>query len=426
MTSVYLQNFGCRVNQAEAFDWAEAFLKQGWRLDDDPGKSRIIIVNTCTLTARADRDVRRHIRKLARDHPNARIVVTGCLAEREPEGLKALPGVWKVIPNADKPTLPEQCLEGEPKSDLGALSVEDIPGSFRARAQVKVQDGCDMACAFCVIPSVRGRSVSRPAGEVLSRIEALVAKGYREIVLSGIHLCSYGRDFRPRSSLSALLTGIEALPGEFRVRLSSLDPRLLPGPLLKQLAGSSRIAPHFHLSLQHGADRILKKMGRESTAEAYRALIGRLVRLAPEACMGADFIVGFPDETEREFEATAALLEEMPLAYAHVFSFSARPGTKAAEGPIADPARVKIRAAALRRMSEKKNFAYRRRFAGRTLDGIVIQRKPGGLEILTPNYIEVLAPDAGQPIGAAVRIRIDAVGERTATGKICDNNGDRP
>ena len=160
--------------------------------------------------------------------------------------------------------------------------------------------------------------------------------------------------------------------------------------------------------------------------ESYRELCARLARQAPEANIGADFIVGFPGETERDFEATAALLAECPLGYAHVFSYSARPGTKAAEAAAPGPAIVKARAVRLRRLSEKKNLAYRRRFIGRTLPGIVIQRKPGGVEILTPNYLEVVVPEAGAPEGAPVRVRIDAVGERSTTGEICDNDGLRP
>ncbi len=423
MTSFFIQSFGCRVNQAEAFDWAAEFQKKGWRLAGDDSKGRVVIVNTCTLTGRADRDGRKYIRKIVRENPGARIVVTGCLAERDPEGLKSFPGIWRIIPNAAKVSLPGQCADGIGPDASGAV---ETPVSFRARALVKVQDGCDGTCTFCVIPSVRGRSKSAPVPELRERIERLVSGGYAEIVLAGIHLCSYGRDLRPPSSLLGLLLEIEALPGDFRLRLSSLDPRLLPDPLLDFLTGSRRIVPHFHLSLQHGSDRILRAMGRDSTNESYRELCARLVRQAPEANIGADFIVGFPGETEQDFEATAALLEGSPLGYAHVFSYSARPGTKAAEAAALGPALVKTRAGRLRRLSAKKNIAYRRRFVGRTLHGIVIRRKPGGVEILTPNYLEVLVPETGVREGMPVKVRIDAVGERSTTGEICDNDGFHP
>ena len=422
MTSFFIHPFGCRVNQAEAFDWAAALQKKGWRLAEEDSQGEIVIINTCTLTARADRDGRRYIRKIAQENPRARLVVTGCLAERDPEGVKALPGVWRVVANADKDALAGQCAAGE--SPETAVRAEE-PVSYRVRALVKAQDGCDMACAFCVIPSVRGRSRSVPVLDLWTRVEEFVSAGYADIVVAGIHLCSYGRDLRPPSSLLELLSGIEELPGDFRLRLSSLDPRLLSRPLLDFLTGSRRIAPHFHLSLQHGADRILRLMGRESTNASYRELCAELERRSPEANLGADIIVGFPGETERDYEETVRLLEESPLAYAHVFSYSARPGTKAAERPAVDRATVKSRADRLRRLSGRKNLAYRRRLIGRTLPGVVIQSKPGGLEVLTSNYVDVLVSGAAAPLGSPVHVRIAAAGERDTTGELRGRDGFR-
>ena len=422
MTSFSIQNFGCRVNQAEAFDWADEFRRLGWRLEEDASLGSVVVVNTCTLTSRADRDVRSFIRKVARENPGGRIVVTGCLAERDPDDLKKIPGVWRVIPNAAKAGLPAEVAAGAVVERISLEATEtSIP--YLARALVKIQDGCNQACSFCVIPSVRGRSVSRPSADVLARIDALTADGFREIVLAGIHLCSYGRDLSPRSSLLELLREIDHLRGEFRLRLSSLDPRLLSDPLLDHVCRTPRISPHFHLSLQHGSDRILTAMGRGSTAAQYRALAGAIADRAPEANIGADFIVGFPGETDDDFQATAALLEETPLHYAHVFSYSARPGTTAAAAAPVEAAVVKVRATHLRRLSQEKSFVYRRRFSGRVLDGIVIQRKTGGLEILTSNYLEVFVPETCAPKGAAVRVRIIRVGERVTTGEICDNSG---
>lgn len=414
--SVFIQNFGCRVNQAEAFDWAAEFQKLGWRLDGDETRSRVVVVNSCTLTARADRDVRKFIRKVARANPEARIVVTGCLAEREPEAIRALPGVRRVVPNSGKSALPGLCAAD---AAPGFKARGGAPVSFRARALVKIQDGCDMRCSFCVIPSVRGRSVSRSAADVAARIERLAAEGFREIVLAGIHLSSWGRDLRPAAALAGLLERIERVPGDFRIRLSSLDPRLCPDPLLDVLTGSPKICPHFHLSFQHGSDRVLKAMRRESTTDDYRRLCARILRRLPEANLGSDFIVGFPGETKEDFEATAALLKDAPLGYAHVFTFSPRPGTAAAAGTAVDTAQVKARAGRLRRLSAEKNRAYRSRFVGRTLEGIVIQRKPGGVEILTSNYLDVLVPEGGEEPGRAVRVRIDRVAEAATTGVIC-------
>jgi len=425
MTSFSIWNFGCRVNQAESFDWTVEFQRLGWRFEEEASRGDVVILNTCTLTSRADRDARKTIRKISRENPGARILVTGCLAERDPRGLEAIPGVWRVVPNTAKAGLLDliSSMIGPEKGPApGGLP----PASYRSRALVKIQDGCDMACRFCVIPSVRGRSASRPVAEVLDRVERWVSEGFREIVLAGIHLCSYGRDLSPRSSLLELLRRIDLLAGDFRVRLTSLDPRLLPAPLIEHLSASPRIAPHFHLSLQSGSDRILAAMGRGSTAAGYRALAADFAARAPEANFGADVIVGFPGETEDDFRATVSLIEDIPLRYVHVFSYSPRPGTNAAEDRPVDSARVKERAARLRRLSRLKNLEYRRRFLGRVLDGVIIRRKRGGLEVLTPNYLAVAVPGAGVSEGSAVRVRIVRVGERNTEGEICDNTGLRP
>ena len=332
MTSFSIQNFGCRVNQAEAFEWASALQERGWTLTDEPAESGLIIVNTCTLTARADRDVRKFIRRAGREHPGSRIVVTGCLAERAPGGLAGMPGVWKVISNREKAGLPAAILgiEGAP-----APAAAPAPARFRARAFLKVQDGCDMACAFCVIPAVRGRSVSIPPATAVERAGRLARRGYAEIVLTGIRLCAYGRDLVPRSSLLDLLRAVGNLPGPFAVRLSSLDPRLMPGPLVDLLVSSPKIRPHFHLSLQHAAPRRLEAMGRASTPAGYESLLERLRRGRPEAALGADVIVGFPGETEAEFAFLADFIERSPLTYLHVFTYSPRPGRR--QGPPALP-----------------------------------------------------------------------------------------
>jgi threonylcarbamoyladenosine tRNA methylthiotransferase MtaB len=423
MTSVSIQAFGCRVNQAEAFAWATEFGRRGLALERD-GCGSVIVVNTCTLTARADRDVRRYLRKVVRDNPEARVVVTGCLAERDPEGLAALPGVWKVVPNSAKAALPDAVLAGGESSGTSpagpaAGGIPAGPRPFRMRAPLKIQDGCDMACRFCIIPRVRGASRSVPAEEVLRRVRELAGQGFREIVLTGIHLCAYGKEACPRTSLLDLLAEVEEQPGNFRIRLSSLDPRLLPENLVDFLARSRRICPHFHLSLQHGSDRVLRAMGRSSTAGEYRSLLADIAGRVPDAALGADMIVGYPDETEADFEAARALIEETDLSYVHVFVFSPRPGTKAAEGRPVDRAVAARRASRLRSLSNAKSRRFRSRFIGRVLDGVVIKRLPSGGEVLTGNALDVAVPiGLGPAEGAAVRVRISGITGRGALGEI--------
>jgi threonylcarbamoyladenosine tRNA methylthiotransferase MtaB len=467
MTSFSIRNFGCRVNQAEAFDWAVVLQEHGLILNGLPEDGGLIIVNTCTLTARADRDVRKFIRRAAREHPGSRIVVTGCLAERSPAGLAGMPGVWKVLSNREKAGLP-----GEILKDLAFLPAVSgpPPPRFRARAFLKVQDGCDMSCGFCIIPSVRGASASVPLASTVDRVREWASRGYAEIVLTGIHLCSYGRDLVPRSSLLDLLRALDAAPGAFDLRLSSLDPRLMPAPLVDHLTAAKRIRPHFHLSLQHASPPMLRAMGRASTPAEYEALLDGLSRGRPEAALGADVIVGFPGETESDFAALADFVERSPLTYLHVFAYSPRPGTAAgapgyargsgsavlgralntrtsaaagapgfawgsdsaapahafntwagatAEGrACVDPAVKARRAARLRAAARRKDFEFRRRFLGRDLDGLVIQPAADGAEILTANGIEVTVPGRPSPKGEPVRVRITDVTEGSTAGEL--------
>lgn len=408
MTSFSIRSFGCRVNQAEAFGWAEALQARGLRPAPEPDRGDWLIVNTCTLTARADRDAFKLIRRAARENPSARILVTGCLAERAPEELAGLPGVWKVLPNEGKEALADA---------IPIESLEAAPSARpRARGFLKVQDGCDRACAFCVIPSVRGRSRSLPIPKAAAAVADLAARGYREVVLAGIHLGSYGRDLEPRAGLADLLSALPPAPDGPWIRLSSLDPRLLDDELIAALARVPSVRPHFHLSLQHGSDAVLAAMGRAAQAEAHEALLFRLAEAFPEAALGADIMVGFPGETPEDFRRTAALVERAPLAYVHVFAYSPRPGTAAASRPQVDGSLRKQRAVRLRALSRDKSRAFRARFEGRVLDGIAIAPGESGTQVLTGNGIEVAA--AGKPPvrGREVRVRITSAGGERAEG----------
>ncbi len=414
MTSFSIQNFGCRVNQAEAFEWASELQERGLRLERDFDRSHVVVVNTCTLTGRADRDARKFIRRIARHNPKAKVVVTGCLAERDPAELERIPGVWRVIPNSEKAGLAGQILSNvEAAPEAGAQA-------YRSRALLKVQDGCNMSCSFCIIPRVRGRSASVPKDVILGRMRRLAEDGFSEIVLTGIHLCSYGRDLKPPSSLLDLLQEIEALDGTVKVRLSSLDPRLLPAPLLGHLTASKKICPHFHLSLQHGSEAVLRRMGRQSTVAEYRDAILSLREHSPHACIGADVIAGFPGETEEDFEQMVEFLSETPLTYFHVFSYSPRPGTAAADWPQVDDKKKKERAALLRKLSRRKNLAFRSLFLGQELEAVVIEKEDGAAVVLTSNYIQIRVPACPAEEGRQVRVKPDRVTERETSGTIID------
>jgi len=396
----HLHSFGCRVNQAEAFSWAEDLQARGLALEEDWNRSDYVLINTCTLTGRSDRDVQRFVRRVARANPAARLVVTGCYAERAAGEFRGLPGVWMVVPNGEKDSLTDRILgTAAPRAEASAVRT-------RARGFVKVQDGCDFRCAYCVIPSVRGKSVSVPEREILARVRGLTDRGYREIVLAGIHLCSYGLDADPKSSFAELLDRVEAVPGLGRIRLGSLDPRFLGGPLVDRIAKSPSICPHFHLSLQSGSAAVLKAMGRPADPEEYAAILERLRRSSPDAGLGADIIVGFPGETDDDFERTREFLRNAPLSYVHVFSYSPREGTEAARRPQVAERVKKERAAILRTLSGRMNEDFRRRLLGREFQAVVIGGRGPAPEVLTGNYVRVEVPGCRVPRRELAVVRI--------------------
>jgi len=444
MPSFAVRNFGCRANQAEAFAWAGELRERGLRLRDDWRRTDIVVVNSCALTGRAERDVRKFIRAVNRTNPRGRIVVTGCYAERAPGEVAGLPGVVAVLPQSAKDGLAGRMLAiggatGPAGGDMDPVRVpgtasasggdmfsvrvpavgeEAVEPPFRARAFLKIQDGCDHRCAYCIIPSLRGRSRSVGPEALAASVRDLAGRGFREIVLAGIHISSYGDDLEPRGSLPGLLDTLAVAARPARLRLSSLDPRRTDAALAARIAGDARICPHFHLSLQHASGRVLASMGRPSDPGSTESLMEELSRLAPDAALGADVMVGFPGETESDFAELKELVDRSPLTYAHVFSYSPRPGTPAAARPRPAPAVITERAKALRRAAAMKDYRFRRRFIGRELEAVVISSTAAGAEVLTGNSIRVLAPSSPAPEGESVRVAVRRVLPRRTEGEI--------
>ena len=412
MTSFSIQTFGCRVNQAEAFWWTDALQKKGLKFEKDFLQSDLVVINSCTLTSRADSDTRRFIKRISRLNPTAKLIVTGCYAERTPEELKRMSQVWQVFSNSDKEALTGEILSlAGPKTMKAAVA-------FRSRALVKVQDGCDFRCTFCIIPSVRGQSVSTGKKEILSRVIELADQGFKEIVLTGIHLSSYGLDLEPRSSLLELLKEITDREELSKIRLSSLDPRLLNPSLIEFITTNEKICPHFHLSLQSGADGILRRMGRKISTEDYRGILSLLREKSPCASLGADIIVGFPEESAEEFEQTTHFLEQSPLTYFHVFSYSPRPGTAAASLPQVNSKVKKERATLLRSMSREKNIGFQRLFLGKECDAVMVKKRKTQDEVLTSNYLKVRVPSSPREEKEEVKVRITKVDKQGIKGQI--------
>jgi len=421
MSGYCIVTLGCKVNQYESEALAARLEAGGWRVDD--ARPSLCLVNTCAVTGKAAMQSRQAIRRLKRQFPGARLVVTGCYAQTAPEEITAIEGLDLVVGHAAKgqiadlietPTLdPPQVRCGSLPADLPFDAVSDDLATQRSRPFLKVQDGCDAFCAYCIVPHARGPSRSMPAASVLNRVEGLRNRGYNEIVLTGIHLGCYGRDLTPATTLAQLIRRTDRIPGVPRLRLSSVEPQEFDAHLVEAIAIAASICPHFHIPLQSGDDRLLARMGRPYTGAAFARLVQRLVAALPLAAVGTDVLVGFPGETEDAFQASYRLIERLPIAYLHVFPFSPRQGTPASRypDPIA-PATVKRRCELLRRLGAAKQSAFRQRFVGQVLPA-VIEGRPDGpsgrRKVLTGNYIPVWI-DAGDDVRhGQLAVRIESV-----------------
>ncbi len=333
--------FGCRVNQADSLGFEEEFLAAGAE-PASPDCADVVVVNTCSVTATSDQGARQTIRRVARDNPSARIVVTGCYATRSPEEVAALPNVVRVVRNDDKPRLislitEETAAVSSVISDgpCGATIEPGVAG--RTAYTLRVQTGCDEPCAYCIIPSTRGESRSVPPGDLMREIERVTSAGFKEIALTGVHLGSYGRDLSPCSTLHELLWSAQALADRAELdvlyRISSLEPMDCTPAIVDAVAASDRFAPHFHLPLQHASNRVLAAMRRPYTIEYYSSLVDSIRARIPLASIGSDIIVGFPGETDDDFGELASYLQRSPLTHVHVFPYSDRPGTAATSMP---------------------------------------------------------------------------------------------
>ncbi|MEL6183829.1 MAG: MiaB/RimO family radical SAM methylthiotransferase, partial [Myxococcota bacterium] len=389
-------------------------------------------LNTCTVTHRSDADVRKAVARLRREAPGAKVMITGCFAQRDPTAAAELEGVSAVVGNAHKsrlPVLAQEVLEGPRDGPIvvhtemeahppGALPVEPVTTVLdRTRPFVKIQDGCDAHCTYCIIPDVRGPARGADPDKVLDAVRTLVERGYFEIVVAGIHLGTYAytRDSGETLQLEGLVRNILEVPGLGRLRLSCIEPMAFPLGLIDLAAAEPRLAPHFHLPLQSGSDRILKRMVRPYRAVEYLALIQRIEAGVPGACLGTDVIVGFPGETEADFEDTVAFVEASPLHYVHVFSYSDRtagsgrgtPSTRL--GDKVDPRIIKERSTRLNAVGKAKWARYLDRQRGRTLPGLVLEpnpRDPSRVRVLTDNFCNVDCEAASLAQGQAVEVRV--------------------
>ncbi|HWZ80991.1 MAG TPA: tRNA (N(6)-L-threonylcarbamoyladenosine(37)-C(2))-methylthiotransferase MtaB [Terriglobales bacterium] len=445
MASFYIENFGCRATQADGAALENQFLERGLERAHAARNAEIVVLNTCTVTEGADKDARASIRRVRRENPGCRILVTGCYAQRAPEELAALPGVSWVVGNSHKHLAAEIATSGRSSSpgfvpltqlsaglragDHGLQTSADIivgdifahtellaapvfdAANERTRPNLKVQDGCDNRCSFCVIPSVRGQSRSLPLERVLAEVRTLASAGYREVVISGINLGRWGRDLESSHQPSAvsfqqsgfrfehLVRSVLDHTSIEKLRISSVEPMDWSDELIALIANSSRIAKHAHVPLQSGSDAVLRRMHRKYRPWHYREKILKIRAAMPTAAIGADVMVGFPGETEAEFSETRRMVEELPFTYLHVFTYSARPGTPAAGQPNQVPVAVaRERNSVMREIISEKKAAFMRAQAGSTLEAITLSAGSDTFtEALTDNYLKMKIPGRWQP-----------------------------
>jgi threonylcarbamoyladenosine tRNA methylthiotransferase MtaB len=414
MPKFKIVTLGCKVNQTESESIAQDLMASDWIAVQDAEAADVCIVNTCAVTQKASMQSRQALRQAIRANPCARIMATGCYAETAPDEIKTIQGVTDIIGQGNKQAISSMLRqEGQRPAevlisgcgDIGQKRVFELTPlavtAPRTRPFLKIQDGCDAFCTYCIVPYARGRSRSMPPEKVLHRIRKLAEAGYHEVVLTGIHIGTYGRDLSPVAGLAALLGRIDSLGLIDRVRVSSIEPLELTGEIIRMVAESDRFCRHFHIPLQSGDDGILKKMGRPYSRQIFRDLIIRVHEAMPDAAIGVDTLIGFPGEGEKAFENTYELIKDLPVSYLHVFPFSARPGTAAAKfGPPVQPEILKTRCERMRSLGWSKRLNFYRKFIGERLPVLIEAKRDGTAGLLkgiSSNYVPVLI-DAGDEL----------------------------
>jgi threonylcarbamoyladenosine tRNA methylthiotransferase MtaB len=434
VATYFVENFGCRATQADGAAIERQLLDRGLARAGSAGEAEVVVLNTCTVTASADQDVRSTIRRIHRENPATRILVTGCYAQRAPQEISALPGVSLVVGNSHKHEVANYAVPLAtsggfvPLSRIGAAEASNViigdifahtellaapvfdgeDSAEKTRPNLKVQDGCNNRCSFCIIPFVRGRSRSLQLEGVVGETNALVGRGYREIVLSGINLGRWGRDLAPRSNFADMLRAILENTTVEKLRISSVEPMDWSNELIELVASSPRIAKHAHVPLQSGSDKVLRAMHRKYRPWHYADRIERIRGAMPGAAIGADVMVGFPGETDDDFEQTRALIERLPFTYLHVFTYSSRPGTPSAEMPNQVPVQLaRERNRVLRELAARKKHEFMQSFVGYGLEAITLTRFDGqATEALSDNFLK-LQVTGRHAANQLVKVRIE-------------------
>ncbi len=405
----HITTFGCRTNQSDTSALREDLFQASFKETKDPVQADLLVVNSCTVTHRSDQQVRQMVRRLRRQNPEARLLVTGCYAQREPEALARIPGVDSVIGNSHKNSLvqigvkdfvspagfPELATIYQDSFGNSRVLVESSSKHTggRTRPFVKIQDGCDARCTYCIIPVVRGPGRSLPPNQVVEQVKRLVTNGFREIVLTGIHLGTYGRYLDPPFPLHCLLQRLLQIDNLEQLRLSSIEPMELSRRVIRLAEKSQgKLAPHFHICLQSGCNATLRKMLRPYTTKRFSSLVKEINHRIPTAAIGSDIIAGFPGEKESEHQESLRFVERMPLSYLHIFPYSDRSGTVASQmSDKVSSSTIRRRCREFREISENKNRKFRKSFIGKELLSLTLdQIEEGRRSVLTGNYLKGL------------------------------------
>ncbi|MBI5776545.1 MAG: tRNA (N(6)-L-threonylcarbamoyladenosine(37)-C(2))-methylthiotransferase MtaB [Nitrospirae bacterium] len=425
-----LHTLGCRLNQAETALLADRLRQDGYLIVDYGRPTDLLVLNTCSVTDEAERMCRYEIRRTLRHSPQAFVAVTGCYAQTGVEALRQVPGLDLIIGNQHKMSLPTHlpspsALRKQPAPSLlhtKTLTRDDFTmdgtGDYEStRANLKIQDGCNFMCSFCLIPFARGHERSRRMDDTVREAETLVARGHRELVLTGVNIGRYEQD---GGSLLDLIRRLERIDGLDRIRISSIEPTTVPDDLLEYMTASAKLCRHLHLPLQSGDDGILRAMNRRYTMQDYAAFVDKAIRLMPDLGLGTDVLVGFPGEGDAQFANTLAAATDLPFSYLHVFAYSKRPGTAAARmGGTVPATTIKSRGKVLAELSRAKRLAFYQRYVGRTVDVLFeTQDDAGRWTGLTSNYIRVGVTTDNDLTHARGRVAIEGTMDGLAVGKM--------
>jgi threonylcarbamoyladenosine tRNA methylthiotransferase MtaB len=429
MKRVSLHTLGCKLNYAETSALGKQFADRGFRIVEFGEEADVCLINTCSVTERADRECRQIIRRVRRSSPHSLVIVTGCYAQLEPEEVASIEGVDVVLGAKEKFNLFDHVgsLEKKPYPHIVVSNIDSIDNFGigyssnvfdRTRAFLKVQDGCDYNCSFCTIPLARGASRSQSIETCVKQASLLISQGYKEIVITGVNVGDYGK--KNNAELLGLLRELVVLDGLERIRISSIEPNLLTDEILHFTASEKKMANHFHIPLQSGSEDILRGMRRRYNAGYYHALVHRIRRQIPECGIGVDVIVGFPGETDGHFDETHLFLAELPISYLHVFTYSERPNTPAAvlDKPVEPRVRFK-RSKMLRILGQKKKQAFYEKMIGQRVEVLMEGNVGDGLRFgFTDNYVRVGLPESETEENTFVRAKILSVNDDCCTGSL--------